>query len=517
MRKRDRLLSPLVHSVSAVDLQLTVLPLPPFDVAAHAIKTRMEGQCLSSRRDRPSLLVPTHERRAENIHEAMAQQSSYLRELGLSEPVVSAGLADILIAQLRSMGREVHVNLPLFKPERFITPPAYASPLTEFITDHNRGEIVMHGELALGQAINQILRAFPSLQIAIVTIGKSGAENIVKAIEDDGQENAIETSATTGNWPRVSVGTCSQLERRLNRCPDLLLVTEPRICAHVEFAELLAHGACSLRIFLLTQSGKKYSDKNWDRVVPAIGFDSISVDQAYRVRSELSVTHTTVKCNIGTGQGLDEVDLVRLLEKNRERNKKIAKIARSQTERNPTGEVVVLCAAASHAKALARYLPGWTVVTESDGMPNGPPSLSAPSGAKLICTMSVLRRFRPVGEQLTVLWAGSRPNAFQLPEALRWPLTGNQGLVEVIDIQDFIFVGNDSNDKPKGQNPSAEPFDPIKTVRCWNQCRIDQYETEWGPPSKAKRVENALRRLVIKRRGASRSSVSATPAEVCDE
>ena len=171
----------------------------------------------------------------------------------------------------------------------------------------------------------------------------------------------------------------------------------------------------------------------------------------------------------------------------------------------------MLCAAASQAKALARYLPGWTVVTEPDGLPNVPPA-SAQHRAKLICTTSVLRHFQPVGEQLTLLWAGSRPNAFQFPEALRWPLTGNQGRVEVIDIQDFIFVGNDSNDKPKGQNPSAEPFDHIKTVKCWNQCRTDQYESDWGPLSKAKRVENAQRRFVIKRPAASQSNVSATPA-----
>ncbi len=501
------------HIISAVGLKITVSPPPPFDVATHAIETSMEGQSLSSRRVRPSLLLPTHERRSEHINEAMAQQSSYLRELELSEPVVSAGLADIFIAQLRKMGCEVDVHLPLFTPERFVASPAKVTPLTEFIAKHNRGEIVMHRELVQKQTINEIIRAFPSLRISIVTTNKKVAENIAEAIKDDGQENEIESSATTGNWPRVSVGTCSQLERRLNRCPDLLLVTEPRICAHVEFAELLAHGACGLRIFLLRQSGKTCSDKNWDRVIPAIGFDSIAVDEAYRVRSELSVTRTTVKCNIGTGQGLDEVDLVRMLEKNTERNKKVAKIARSQTERNPTGEVVVLCAAASHADALARYLPGWNVVTEPDGMPNGPASLLAPSSTKLICTTSVLRHFRPAGDQLTLLWAGSRPNAFTLPEALRWPLTGNQGRVDVIDIQDFIFVGNDSNDQPRGNSPDAKPFDPIKTVSCWNQYRMDQYESDWGPLSKVKRVENALRRLVIQRSAASRRNVSATPAE----
>lgn len=208
------------------------------------------------------------------------------------------------------------------------------------------------------------------------------------------------------------------------------------------------------------------------------------------------------------------MDLVRRLEKNSERNKKIAKMARSQTDSKPTGEVVVLCAAASHANALARYLPGWTVVTDPDVMPNGPPSLSVTtSGAKLICTTSVLRHFRPVSEQLTLLWAGSRPNAFTLPEVLRWPLTGSQGRVDVIDIQDFIFVGNDSNDQPRGNSPDAKPFDPIKTVRCWNRYRMDQYESDWGPLSKANRVENARRRLVNKRPAASQSNVSATAAE----
>lgn len=475
----------------------------------------MEGQSLSSRRVRPSLLVPTHERRAEHIHEAMAEYSRFLREelgIGRLEPVVSAGLADIFIAQLRKMGREVDVHLPLLSPERFIPPAANVSPLTEFIANHNRGEIVMHRDLDHKQTINEIIRAFPSLRIAIVTKNKKVAENIVKAIEDDGQKTEIETSTATGDAPRVSVGTCSQLTRRLNVLPELILFTEPRISAHIQFADFLEHGQCSSRIFLLRQSGKTYSDKNWDRVVPAIGFDSISVDQAFRVRSELSVSHKTVKCNIGTWQGVDDVDLVRRLEKNCERNKKISKIARSQTDSKPTGEVVVLCAAASHANALARYLPGWTVVTEPDGLPNGPPA-SAQHRAKLICTMSFLRRFQPVGEQLTVVWAGSRPNAFTLPEALRWPLTGNQGRVDVIDIQDFIFVGNDRNDQPRGNSPDAKPFDPIKTVRCWNQYRMDQYESDWGPLSKAKRVENAQRRLVIRRPSASQINVPATAAE----
>lgn len=79
----------------------------------------------------------------------------------------------------------------------------------------------------------------------------------------------------------------------------------------------------------------------------------------------------------------------------------------------------------------------------------------------------------------------------------------------MIDIQDFIFVDSDSNDLPRGN----KPFDPIKTVRCWNQYRMDQYETDWGQPTRAKRVEKARQRLVIQVPSASQSNVSATAAE----
>lgn len=509
---------PTVYTLVASGLSLECEPPLPFDIATYSTQSSMVEGRLESVMARPSLLEKTHERHSDNLRRELGNHQIQVIQAPLL--TISAGLLRLAERELIARGEKVSVVASLRRPEKFSTESN--SPISRFIAGNNNGVIRYAGCLPLKDVVREIADSFPNASIAIVAMNSKVAESIAGSTDVcffvKAQYRTFTEAAANS---RVLVGACSPLDQTYlyTYSKDLVILTDPRLCNHEQCEKLLFHPHANPRIFVLEKETEETDLKVGDRVMQYVGAETLTIGPGNLQKSQIDVSYRKIT-TLTHRTVVDEVSMLHVLERSKERNAKIAKVARRYQSLDSDSMSVVLCASASHAQHLGNQLRDWTYVFSShmdgDTVPPGlrnraMPDHSIGSKQNVICTTASLEHLPSNLRKLTIIWAGLRPQPFSLPTQLSWMKQDSPRSIEVIDIQDTLAVSRnkDKNKKASRSTVSASEsdvrtsFNPLKCLKRWNENRRVAYESrDWWPSGQDPvnmRLDAAGKRLVLHR------------------